>query len=226
MKVIRQSVENLSCTSNAMKLIELAGRTCYKSEGKITDDSAEAFVRMLLKRGHESVLEHASATFKIICDRGVSHEIVRHRIASYSQESTRYVKYGELEVVIPDELIDELWTEVFGQGFPVHVTEDNLAIRLSPSQKAWSMACLDAESGYTGMLNAGEKPQTARSVLPTCLKTELVMTANFREWRHFIRLRTAKGAHPQIQEIAGLIKDWFDEKYPVIMEFNESGRRI
>lgn len=224
MKVVRQNVENLSCTPNAMKLIELAGRTCYKSEGKITDNSADAFVRMLLKRGHESVLEHASATFKIICDRGISHEIVRHRIASYSQESTRYVKYGELEVVIPDELIDEIWTEVFGQVFPVHVTEEILleeillVIHLSPAQKAWAMACLEAEFSYRTMLNAGEKPQTARSVLPTCLKTEIVMTANFREWRHFIRLRSAEGAHPQIREIASLIKGWFKSVYPEIME--------
>jgi thymidylate synthase (FAD) len=198
MKIAKQSVELLACTPDALLLIEKAGRTCYKSEAKITAESAEAFVRTILKSGHESVIEHASATFRIVCDRGISHEIVRHRLASYSQESTRYCNYGkkggEITVIMPENL-------AFGQG-----------------RGSWEAAVVAAEHSYLKMLECGCLPQIARSVLPTCLKTELVMTANFREWRHFIRMRSAKAAHPQVQEIARMILRWFDENYPVIVE--------
>ena len=195
MKIAKQSVELLACTPDALLLLEKAGRTCYKSEAKITPESAETFVRTILKSGHESVIEHASATFRIVCDRGISHEIVRHRLASYSQESTRYCNYqkkgGEITVIEPPNLL--------GGG-------------------EWEAAMERAEYSYLRMLENGCTPQIARSVLPTCLKTELVMTANFREWRHFIRMRSAKAAHPQVQAIAGMILQWFDENYPVIVE--------
>ena len=114
MEIIEQSVVNLSCTPNALQMIERAGRTCYKSEDRITSDSAENFVAGIVKLGHESVLEHANATFKIVTDRGVTHELVRHRIASYSQESTRYVKYDKIKVVIPVDFKTTLWSEIFG----------------------------------------------------------------------------------------------------------------
>lgn len=197
MKIVEQSVTFLACTPDAVKLIEAAGRTCYKSEDKITDNSAEQFVRMVLKRGHESVIEHASATFRIVCDRGISHEIVRHRIASFSQESTRYCNYGS-------------------RGGEITVVEPP---SLSPVQKAaWELSCSTAEEAYNTLIEMKQPPQIARSVLPTCLKTEIVMTANFREWRHFIRLRTSTAAHPQIRVIASLIIDWFRTNYPVIVE--------
>lgn len=197
MKIIEQSVELVACTPDAILVIEKAGRTCYKSEARITPESAEAFVRTILKSGHESVIEHASATFRIVCDRGISHEIVRHRLASYSQESTRYCNYGK-------------------KGGEIAVIEPK---NLTKMQRAgWDMACSTAESAYLTLLQLGCAPQIARSVLPTCLKTEIVMTANFREWRHFIRMRSAKAAHPQVQEIAGLILAWFEKNYPVIVE--------
>lgn len=197
MKIVDQSVECITSTPNALQVIEGAGRTCYKSEEKITSDSAVPFVRGIVKRGHESVLEHASATFRIVTDRGVSHEIVRHRLASYSQESTRYCNYGsrdgEISVIEPPGL--------------------NSAMRLG-----WEMSCKTAESAYITMIKSSVPPQIARSVLPTCLKTEIVMTANFREWRHFIRLRTSIAAHPQIRVIAGMVLFWFLANYPVIVE--------
>ncbi len=183
MKIVEPSVELLAISAGPAQLIELAGRTCYKSEDKITDDSAAAFVAMIAKRGHESVIEHASATFRIVTDRGITHEIVRHRLASYSQESTRYCNYGkdkhgnEISVVLPSGL--------------------------TPSQRgAWREACEDAEDEYFALLGLGAKPQQARSVLPTCLKTEIVMTANFREWCHFLTLRMGAAAHPDIRPIA------------------------
>lgn len=186
MKIVPQSVELLWITPDAEKQIELAGRTCYKSEDRITEDSAGEFCRRMVGSGHHAMVEHASASFRIITDRGVSHEIVRHRLASFAQESTRYCNYsadkfgGEITVVEPP------W--------------------LNENQRShWYMACEFAERRYFTMLKAGYSPQIARSVLPTCLKTEIAMTTNFREWRHFITLRRAKAAHPQIREIAEYI---------------------
>ena len=171
-------------TPNPEQVIEAAGRTCYKSEDKITPDSAGRFVKMIAKNGHESVIEHASASFRIITDRGISHEIVRHRVAtSYSQESTRYVCYGK---------------EKFGKEITV-IEPPNLD---ETQRLLWHVACQEAELSYLKMLDAGATPQITRSVLPTCLKTELVMTTNFRAWKHFIALRTSQAAHPQIREIA------------------------
>ena len=187
MKIVEQSATLETVTPNAEKLIERAGRTCYKSEDKITDESAATFIAMILKRGHESVLEHASASFRIVCDRGVSHEIVRHRIASYSQESSRFCDYSKdkhgsgIAVIEPPGLDNAMFT-------------------------SWKSACRKSESVYLELLKNGSTPQIARSVLPTCLKTEIVMTANFREWRHFIQLRTSPAAHPQIREIAEMIR--------------------
>jgi thymidylate synthase (FAD) len=183
MKIVQPSVELLAITKDSAKLIEAAGRTCYKSEDKITDDSADKFVAMVNKRGHESVIEHASATFRIITDRGISHEIVRHRIASYSQESTRYCNYGKVDSI----------TVVKPRDIGPPDSED---------YALWCYAMTEAERMYLALLDAGKKPQTARSVLPTCLKTEIVMTANFREWLHFLKLRMAKAAHPDIRPIA------------------------
>ena len=185
MKILKQSVELLWITPDAEKQIEVAGRTCYKSEDKITKDSAGEFCRRMVNSGHHAMIEHASASFRIITDRGVSHEIVRHRIASYAQTSTRYCNYsdskfgGEITVVEP-----------------LGLDENEIAYG------EWVSACYRGETFYFAMLKAGCSPQIARSVLPTCLKTEIVMTANFREWRHFITLRRAKAAHPQIREIA------------------------
>lgn len=164
-----------------LRRIERAGRTCYKSEGCITEDSAEKFVRKLLDSKHESVIEHESATVRVICDRGVSHEIVRHRIASYSQESTRYVNYGKRGMTVIR---------------PCFLTPDNEAYF------AWLNAMSAAEQHYNVMLSLGCTPQEARSVLPNSLKTEIVVTYNMRQWRHFFRMRCAKAAHPQMREIA------------------------
>lgn len=186
MKIVLQSAVLEFITPDALQLIERAGRTCYKSEDKITEESAEKFVAMLLERGHESVIEHAYASFRVVCDRGVSHEFVRHRLFSYSQESTRYcnyskAKYGnEITVIKPPGLSS---------------VEENL----------WLQAISTSERVYMELIAAGCKPEIARSVLPNSLKTELVATANFREWRHFLFMRWSPKAHPQMQEVAGMI---------------------
>ena len=203
MKIISPDFELLDCPDGAALLqrLELAGRVCYKSEAKITAGSAAGFVRRILKNGHESVLEHEKLTVRIVCDRGVSHEIVRHRIASYSQESTRYCNYS----------LDQYQNEV---SFirPFFWAEDSEQFRL------WKRAMEAAEESYLTLLRLGATPQEARSVLPNSLKTEIIVTMNLREWRHFFRLRTDKAAHPQIREIAQPLLEAFQRQIPVVFD--------
>ena len=204
MKIINASYRIETPTYSGEELlkgIEKAGRTCYKSEDRITDESAGAFVRMLIEHGHESVLEHASITVRFICDRGVSHEIVRHRLASFSQESTRYCNYSN------DRFGSEL---TFIK--PCFLPEVSVTYRL------WKRAMFVAEKKYFGLLDWGCTPQEARSVLPNSTKTEVVMTANLREWRHFLKLRTAKAAHPQMRELTVPLLHELQERIPVVFD--------
>ena len=198
MLLVEPSAEIIAVTDQAIKLIERAGRTCYKSEDRITSDSAKAFVASLIMRGHESVLEHASMTVKITCDRGVTHEIVRHRVASYSQESTRYCNYGCTNVTF----VRPPWLNIdAGEWSEARSTTLDFA---SP-EREWVKCMLAAEQTYKYLLNCNWKPEQARSVMPNSLKTEIVMTANFREWRHFFFLRLSSAAHPQMRQIATMI---------------------
>lgn len=187
-----------------LRIIESAGRVCYKSEDKITDDSAEAFVRRLIRSGHESVLEHASLRARIICDRGVSHELVRHRLASYSQESTRYCNYSQGKHGHEITVIEPAWLASEAAGHNARVV--------------WWSAMVSAEQAYFHLLDLGWTPQQARSVLPNSLKTEVVMTANIREWRHFFQLRCSKAAHPQMQEVAAQLLAQAAQIAPALFE--------
>lgn len=203
MQMIPPSFELLDCPDGTALLqkIEMAGRVCYKSEEKITPDSAYGFVSRILKSGHESVLEHEKITVRIICDRGVSHEIVRHRIASYSQESTRYCNYS----------LDKYQNELtFIRPFFWANDSEKLQI--------WKEAMETAERSYLSLIAKGATPQEARSVLPNSLKTEIVVTMNMREWRHFFKLRTSAAAHPQMQEIAKPLLLRFQKEIPVIFD--------
>lgn len=216
MLLVKPSVEILSVTPNALQLIEAAGRTCYKSEDKIGKDTAEKFVAMILKKGHDSVLEHASATVRFVCDRGVSHEIVRHRLASYSQESTRYCDYegGHVAFVIPP------WTNYL-PGIAVAATDDTALCTLNETgdpASLWLYAMQQAEDNYKRLRTRGWRPEQARSVLPNSLKTEIVMTANLREWRHFFKLRTAPAAHPQMREVAIPLLQAMADRIPVVFD--------
>lgn len=181
--------------------IERCGRVCYKSEGKIEEGSAERFVANIIKRGHEAVLEHASITVKFVVDRGVSHELVRHRLASYCQESTRYCNYAkddfgsEITFIIPEYL------DYKSEGWNI-----------------WKDAMKACEDAYFKLLNFGLSPQEARAVLPNSLKTEVIMTANLREWRLFFKLRTANAAHPQMREVTRPLLDELKELIPVVFD--------
>ena len=203
MKIVSPDFEVLSLVDGRAILrdIERCGRVCYKSEDKITETSAQAFVGNIIQRGHEAVLEHASVTVKFTVDRGVSHEIVRHRLAAYCQESTRYCNYskngfgGEITVIKP-----------------LYLDEGTRAFA------CWRGACETAESAYFSLLEWGCSPQEARAVLPNSLKTEVVMTANLREWRHFFKLRTAPAAHPQMREVTIPLLCRMQELIPVVFD--------
>lgn len=184
-----------------LKHIENCGRICYKSEHKITEDSYLTFAKNIVKRGHEAVIEHCSLSVKFVCDRGVSHEIVRHRMASYCQESTRYCNYSKDDFQGEITVIEPIFLEQYTDGYSM-----------------WEEACQIAERAYFKMLDWGCSPQEARAVLPNSLKTEIVMTANLREWRHFLKLRTSKAAHPQIREIAIPLLKELKERIPVIFD--------
>ena len=190
-----------------LKAIERIGRTCYKSEDRITDTSYQQFVRNLIKRGHLSVIEHCSVTADIICDRGVTHEIVRHRIGSYSQESTRYCNYGAAKYGNEITVIDP--GTAFEWGDTPAATEKYLY---------WKSACRVAERRYLEMLEDGASPQEARAVLPNSLKTEIWVTYNLREWRHFFQLRCAPAAHPQMQEVARMLLAEMTAYVPIIFD--------
>lgn len=197
MKIIKPYYEILSPISNGgikeLQHIEKIGRVCYKSEDRITEDgeSAKKFVKMLISNGHEAMIEHSSLSVKFVVDRGVSHELVRHRIASFAQESTRYCNYSkdkfgnEITVVLPC---------FFDTGMGV--------LSNSLVYQEWKSSCEWAEEHYFNLLKMGATPQQARTVLPNSLKTEITITANYREWRNFFKLRTAEASHPQMREVA------------------------
>ena len=203
MKVIKANafIEDKIDGSEIIKKIEKIGRVCYKSENNITDDSAERFIKNIIKNGHESVLEHVSITLRVICDRGVTHEIVRHRIAAYSQESTRYCNYSK---------------DKFGNE--ITVIEPLFFEKGSLEYKIWEDTMKEIEKNYFKLIELGRTPQEARSILPNSLKTEIVMTMNLREWRHFFKLRASKNAHPQMREVALIMLNLLKDEIPIVFD--------
>lgn len=203
MKVIEPSFEIVDPIDGdaILRKIERAGRTCYKSEDRITGDSAVGFVRRILNSGHHSVIEHTSVTVKLVCDRGVSHELVRHRLASYSQESTRYANYS---------------AERFGKE--ITVVKPPFWPEDSPAYDVWCEAMRGAETHYMRLIEMGAKPEEARGVLPNSLKTEMVMTCNLREWRHVFSLRCTRQAQPQIRTMMLSLLEAFHQKIPVLFD--------
>jgi len=205
MKIIEPTfiIESDIKGAEILKIIESAGRTAYKSEDKITEISAIKFAKKIIESGHYSVIEHVSITVRLICDRGISHEIVRHRLASYTQESTRYCNYGdgkfgnEITVIRPF-----FWNEN------------------DKEFKMWKDIMEMIEKKYVEMVSPplNIKPEKARSILPNSLKTEIVVTMNLREWRHFFDLRTPPSAHPQMREITIPLLKEFQKKIPIIFD--------
>lgn len=216
MKIIPSNVELIDELkgNDFIRKLEVCGRVCYKSEDKITEDSGKKFVRGILASGHESVIEHCYITVKFTNDRGVSHEEVRHRIASYSQESTRYCNYCN------DDKFDEGITYIdIRAGMELDPKVSKLdAYTFEAIYQEWLDACADAERHYNRMIALGATPQIARSVLNNSTKTEIVVTMNLRAWRHFFELRCAPSAHPQMREVAIKLLHIFKRYIPIIFD--------
>lgn len=220
MKIIKPKHEILSITPNVLELIEFAYRNCYKSENKIEPGSAEKLIRNCMN--HASPLEHASATVRIICDRGVMAELTRHRLCSFSIESTRFCNYSndkfgnQITVILPIGFDERLCKSEYNID---SLISDPLRDDIDGTEQiSWLDACIDAEYYYFQMIGRGAKPEIARSVLPNSLKTEIVMTCNLREWKWIFRQRCQKAAHPQIREIMlPLLKELHD-KIPVVFD--------
>lgn len=206
MRVINAGYEIISDLNGAeiLKHIERCARVCYKSEDRITDGSAEKMVAALIRSGHEAMLEHYSFTVKFICDRGIANELVRHRIASFAQESSRYCCYAK------DKFGKEL---TFINPCFWEPDSDNYA--------RWFHEMDESEKTYLAMIESGATPEQARDILPMSIKTEIVMTANLREWRHFFKLR-AEGVtgkpHPQMLEITIPFLKELKQKIPVVFD--------
>lgn len=205
MRIVKPSFEIMDMTGGfpefLMQLIEASGRVCYKSEDQITADSNQKFIKGILSRGHEAVIEHGVVTCSIICDRGVTHEIVRHRLASYCQESTRYCNYSKGKHDNQITVIEPCYLEEGTSQYEI-----------------WRTGCEYCERAYMNMIKMGCSPQEARAVLPNSLKTEIVVTMNIREWRHFFKLRCSPAAHPQMQEVAKLGLKLMYESLPILFE--------
>ena len=223
MKLVKQGHQILSRVSiggiEELQRIEIAGRTCYKSEEKITPDgeSAKRFVKMIIDNGHEAMLEHSSLSVRFICSRGVSHEIVRHRLFSFAQESTRYCNYskgkfgGECTFIVPP---DQEW------GVDLHEYEelDADGVIKDIVKWEWHWILLMCERQYLRLVELGWKPEQARDVLPNALKTEIVVTGNYREWRHFFKLRCDEKAHPHIRALAKDLLEDIKLRIPVVFD--------
>jgi thymidylate synthase, flavin-dependent len=206
MKVIKSSYEILTDLSDPistmLKPIERAGRVCYKSENNITDESCITFCKNILSRGHEAVIEHSQLSVKFICDRAIANELVRHRLASYCQESTRYCNYSK---------------DKFGNEIKVIMPEDLMPV-ITPKYEIWLNSCKQSEKAYFDLISEGVRPEIARDVLPLSTATEIIMTANVREWRSVLKLRTSARAHPQMRSLMRALLDELKSKVPVLFD--------
>ena len=219
MRIIQPTYEILTPLSEGgvqeLQRIERAARVCYKSEDRITDDgiSAKQMVKTLIKNGHTAMIEHSQLSVLFTVDRGVSHEAVRHRIASFAQESTRYVNYSK------DKFGNEISVIDIRGGIALDTKMQELSSEVITEIIAeWFHAIADAEQHYMKMIELGATPQIARSVLPHSTKTEIVITANYREWRNIFNLRTDLAAHPQMREIMIALLEELKEKLPIIFD--------
>lgn len=221
MKIIKQSHEILTNISGEeiLKAIEIAGRTCYRTEGCITSESAPKFAKMLIDRGHEAMIEHVSLSVRFITARSVTHELVRHRLCSFAQESQRYCAYnkekfgGEISVILP------VW---FYEAYEWAETHNKMCGEDQPKNFTrylkWKRSCELTEEDYLEQLDLGAKPEEARDVLNNSCRTEIVTTANLRELRHLLRLRTSPAAHPQIRALMIPLLEELKSRVPVVFD--------
>lgn len=212
MILLKPSFEILNITRDPLRLIERAGRVCYRSEDKIAEGSAERFCRMLIKNGHESVLEHAHATVEIVTSRDVTHQLVRHRLASPSQESQRYCDYysGHVRFIIPE------WATLEANDITDLNAEDEYVE--DAAEWEWLTQVFESETGYRLLRKLGKSPEQARAVLPNCTATTIVVTANFREWRHIFRLRSGSCADAEMRRVMLPLLSEMQNRVPVVFD--------
>lgn len=216
MKLIKPYTEILSPINNEeiLKMLERVARTCYKSEDKITNNSAIEMMRSLIKRDHLAMIEFFDITVKFVCDRGVSHELVRHRIASFAQESTRYCNYSKDKFDNQITFIIPCWCNI-SEGI---YKNGDIKYEINNPDSYWFDLLIDSEVTYNALINAKWQPQQARSVLPNSLKTEINVKMNLREWRHFFKLRCSQAAHPQMRELTVPLLEEFKSKISIIFD--------
>ena len=203
MKIINQYYKIITPLNGEeiLKSVDSLFLLCYKSEDKETNDSAYRMCTNLIARGHEAMLEHINFSVKFVCDRGFSHELVRYCFASFAQESQRYCNYGKDKFGKEVTFINSCFYDVGSKEFSI-----------------WEHACREAEKYYIELLKIGNRPEEARSVLPNSTKTEIIVTANLREWRHILKLRTAPNAHPQMRELMLPLLQELKTKIPIIFD--------
>lgn len=224
MKLIDQSVKLTTITDKADYIVEKMGRKCYGSQMSDNKVSRDAFLLGLIKSGHESVVEHTSATVEITSNLRVLEQITRHRLASFSVQSTRYVNFKKGIICIrPVWMIHHLPGE-YNNITTADVCHDQSVD--FHAERIYLNSLIRAEGEYKALLAHGRKAEEASDILPKALATEIGMTANFREWRHVIKLRTSKKAHPQIRAIVKDIAILLSSEYPVFFSdlvegFNE-----
>jgi thymidylate synthase (FAD) len=222
MKLIRPYTEILTPINGKeiLQTLEKVARTCYKSEDKITEDSAEKMIQMLISKGHEAMIEFFDIIVKFVCDRGVSHELVRHRIASFAQESTRYCNYSNNKFKNTVTFIIPNWLKLKEGEFTniEEILQSNNLKDDNSLEERYIFSLLQCEKSYLYLIEKGWQPQQARSVLPNSLKTEINIKMNLREWRHFFKLRTPTAAHPQMRELTIPLLKEFQSKIPIIFD--------
>lgn len=199
-----------------LRKIEWCGRISHRSEEAQSPDSWDRFIRaVVLQHGDWSIVEHASVSVDMLVDRGITHEIVRHRLFSFTQESTRFVNYDKKMPAsfIAPELSDEAARAPNGEQ-----------VELSCAQQ-WRHAINTVESVYRGLIRKGVSPQIARSVFPNALASRIIVTGNLRNWRHFFLMRTSKEAHPQMRQVTIPLLLEFQEKIPILYEDIEAMSR-
>lgn len=212
MILLKPSFEILNITRDPLRLIERAGRVCYRSGDQATEGSAEKFCRMLIKNGHESVLEHAHATVEIVTSRDATHQLVRHRLISPSQESQRYCDYsGQVRFIIPE------WADIEPDDEYGDVEFEDVEVMSNPDWE-WLAQVFEAEDGYRLLRKLGKSPEQSRSVLPNCTATTIVVTANFREWRHIFRLRTDSHSDAEIRRVMLPLLSEMQNRVPVVFD--------
>lgn len=219
-KIIKPKFQILSRLNerNILRHLERCGRICYKSEDKITDDSCYKFIKMLLSKGHESVIEHYSFTVKFVCSRSLSHQLVRHRLCSFSEQSQRYCNFEtkvEMGIILPYWLDDNDKRRIKNKSFSSTLQIPN---NISLKCQHWLDSVIESIVSYGILIrnNSEMTPQQVRSILPNAAKTEIVCTTNLRQWRHILKLRTSKGADPEIKELMIPLLNKLKEKLPTI----------